>query len=45
LKEVKEYVRCPEYELDGIRIKEMSCDEVQKNAWFVWERNLKRGSS
>lgn len=45
LREVGEYVRCPEAELDGIRIKELSKEETLRGAWFVWERKLKRGSS
>lgn len=42
LKEVDEYVRCEEGELDQIRIKGMSREEVYRDAWFVWDRILSR---
>ena len=45
LREVGEYVRCPEAELDGIRIRELSKEEVLRDASFVWERKLKKGGS
>jgi hypothetical protein len=41
-KTIDEYLRCDESELDNIRIKEMTKDEVYRNAWFVWDRTLTR---
>jgi hypothetical protein len=42
LETVDEYIRCDEAELNSIRIKEMSKDEVNTNAWFIWDRTLGR---
>jgi hypothetical protein len=42
MKKVEEYVRCPDAELEGIRIKEMSKQEVLQDAWFVWDRKIVR---
>ena len=42
MQEVGEYVRCPENELDGIRIKEMIKEDVLKAAWLVWEREMRK---
>ncbi len=44
LREVGQYVRCPESELNRIRIKELSKEEVLKDASFVWETKLKKGA-
>jgi hypothetical protein len=44
LQDVKEYVRCPEDQLNDIRIKEMSGEEVLRSAWFVWDTALKKVS-
>lgn len=42
LREVNDYVRCPDEELEEIRIKAMGREEVVKDAWMVWGRTLGR---
>lgn len=40
LREIREYVRCPEPELEDIRIPSMSTQEVLRDAWFVWDSKM-----
>lgn len=42
LTDVKEYVRAPENELEGLRFKALSKDQLLENGWVVWGRECRK---